>query len=231
MVPTTPIKFNKNETKNKKQLVSYNFDFFLKNETSANNFIFSAFLSKQLKTNITAHTQNEIKLLKNSKTLHYVFFSTYVLSFLENYLNKKIWVKTNTQNKLYGFLKNYTDFFFIKYGANYKRVEKLLPLNIFLRLLVNMFFTKDLLTFLMFVKQVLEKNHFKNHKKILSLIFELLNKNQTLSRKLGVLGFSFDIRGKVGVSGNAKKRHLFFSIGTVTKTTQQIKSNMQQINI
>ena len=43
-----------------------------------------------------------------------------------------------------------------------------------------------------------------------------------------VKGFFFDIRGKVGVAGNAKKRHLSFNVGKFSKTTKCSKIEYQQ---
>lgn len=83
---------------------------------------------------------------------------------------------------------------------------------------------QDLNILLFFLKKNMEHTHFKKHKKILSLFFDIIRKNQIVFTLNNVKGFSFDIRGKVGVSGNAKKRHLFFSIGKITTSSQNLKS-------
>jgi len=87
-----------------------------------------------------------------------------------------------------------------------------------------MFKSQDLQIFLIFIKRKFEQAHFKKHKKILSILFDVLRKNKILFALLNVQGFSFDIRGKVGVSGNAKKRHFFFSLGKITTTSQNLHS-------
>jgi hypothetical protein len=94
-----------------------------------------------------------------------------------------------------------------------------------------MFFTRDLQIFLYFLKNCLEKSHFKKHKKILSILFDILRKNKTLFTQSGAKGFFFDIRGKVGVSGNAKKRHFSFSLEKITNSSQNVKSYLQQTNV
>lgn len=91
--------------------------------------------------------------------------------------------------------------------------------------------THDLQIFLSFIKYRLENAHFKKHKKMLSILFDILRKNQDIFSQLGLKGFFFDIRGKVGVSGNAKKRHLTFSLGKITTTSQNIRSYWQQIHV
>lgn len=159
------------------------------------------------------------------------FFAFFLLQFLENFLKKKIWIKINTQYKHTLFWKN-----FLKNSttANYN-FSKYTIKNLFnrdiLELLLITFQTQDLQFFLRFIKLVLESNHFKKHRKILSIVFEIIRKHKILFTLTPVKGFSFDIRGKVGVSGNAKKRHLFFSYGKITSTTQNIRSQWQQISI
>jgi len=87
-----------------------------------------------------------------------------------------------------------------------------------------MFTTRDLQIFLFFMKSCFEKSHFKKHKKILSILFDILRKNKSILKYAEIRGFFFDIRGKVGVSGNAKKRHLSFSLENITNTSQNVKS-------
>jgi len=93
-----------------------------------------------------------------------------------------------------------------------------------LEVIVISFVTQDLQIFLKFVKKKLEKSHFKKHKKILLIIFGILKNNPLIFKVTPIKGFSFDIRGKVGVSGNAKKRHVFFSFGKISTTSQNLKS-------
>ena len=45
---------------------------------------------------------------------------------------------------------------------------------------------------------------------------------------LRIKGFFFDIRGKVGVTGNSKKRHTFIKIGKLSKSTKKIKIDFNQ---
>ena len=83
---------------------------------------------------------------------------------------------------------------------------------------------QDLQIILLYIKKKLEQTHFKRHKKILSIFFDVLRKNKVIFDLTNTKGFSFDIRGKVGVSGNAKKRHIFFAIGKISTTSQNLKS-------
>lgn len=84
--------------------------------------------------------------------------------------------------------------------------------------------THDLQIFLFFIKRKFENSHFKKHKKILSILFDVLKKNESLLALFKVKGFFFDIRGKVAVSGNAKKRHFSYASGKISTTSQNVKS-------
>jgi hypothetical protein len=74
----------------------------------------------------------------------------------------------------------------------------------------------------------MERIPFKRHKKLLSVFKFVVNTySTTLLYSNKVKGFFFDIRGKVGVSGNAKKRHFSFYSGKYSKTTKNSKFDYQ----
>ena len=71
--------------------------------------------------------------------------------------------------------------------------------------------------------------HFKFHRKFLLFLQNFITKNSgVFIDVLKINGFYFDIRGKVGVTGNAKKRHFCFKIGSVDKSTKNKKINFNQ---
>jgi hypothetical protein len=74
----------------------------------------------------------------------------------------------------------------------------------------------------------MERIPFKRHKKLLSVLkFIITTYSIELLQSNNVKGFFFDIRGKVGVSGNAKKRHFSFYSGKYSKTTKSSKFDYQ----
>ena len=46
-----------------------------------------------------------------------------------------------------------------------------------------------------------------------------------------ILGFFFDLRGKIGVSGSAKKRNFFFSLNSYSLVKKSNKIIFKKINI
>lgn len=69
---------------------------------------------------------------------------------------------------------------------------------------------------------------FLKHKKLISTFKQILSLNSDFFLKHNnVRGFFFDIRGKVGVTGNAMKRHLYFCVGDFSKTTKKYKFDYQ----
>ena len=113
----------------------------------------------------------------------------------------------------------------------YRRFNKLLLSQELLEIFILTANRFDLQIFLIYLKKKIEASHFKKHKKILSIVFDIIKKNKIILLLTGVKGFSFDIRGKVGVAGNAKKRHVFFSLGKISTTSQNLSSQWQQISI
>lgn len=65
---------------------------------------------------------------------------------------------------------------------------------------------------------------FKKHKRFIKLFKNILQSNINLFViSTGILGFSLDVRGKLGVTGNAKKRHLAFTIGRISITSKNTR--------
>lgn len=179
-----------------------------------------------------AKTQNYYYTVNVLTTTKYkTFFIFFVLNFLESYLHKKIWVRVSTKDPIDIFWKNYITFFLKKNSYLYKKFNKLIAVRELLEIVWITFKTHDLQILLNFLKKKFENAHFKKHKKILSIFFDVIRKNEYLLRMLNIKGFFFDIRGKVGVSGNAKKRHHSFSLGKITTTSQNVGSYFQQISV
>lgn len=83
---------------------------------------------------------------------------------------------------------------------------------------------KDLTALATYVKTLFEKIQIKFHKVFLrkfDLFLTFFFKK--LSRKFGVKGFLMDVRGKVSVVGNSKKRHVCIQQGYLSKTKKELR--------
>ena len=70
----------------------------------------------------------------------------------------------------------------------------------------------------------MERIYFRSQRKFLRFlrfIFRAIFKR--FRKSVDIQGFFFDIRGKVGVSGNAKKRHFFFKEGPSSFSEKKIR--------
>lgn len=75
----------------------------------------------------------------------------------------------------------------------------------------------------------MEKIYLKNHKKFLNLLKLIFTRYYNFFfLNSGVSGVFFDIRGKLGVTGNAKKRHMKINVGTYSSTKKKTKISFSQ---
>jgi ribosomal protein S3 len=75
----------------------------------------------------------------------------------------------------------------------------------------------------------MEKINLRKHKKFLNLLKLVLTRYYNFFfLHSNVLGVFFDIRGKLGVTGSAKKRHMKLSTGTYSSTTKKNKISFDQ---
>ena len=77
----------------------------------------------------------------------------------------------------------------------------------------------------------MEKIHLKKHKKMLKIIHNLLKNNIIILSCLNIKGFNIDVRGKLGTTGNSKKKHYAFTIGSLGFTTKNHNLMMSQTTI
>ena len=94
------------------------------------------------------------------------------------------------------------------------------------------FLLKDATLFVNFFKIILERINLKLHKKVFLGLRKLIKDLfKPLFLYLGVLGIFFNIKGKIGVSGSAKKRRYFFFFGKHSITTKTLKVDLKSIPV
>lgn len=90
------------------------------------------------------------------------------------------------------------------------------------------FLLKDSSILVTFVRRVLEKINIKLHKKFFSGLKKIIKDvYKPIFHHLGLLGLFFNIKGKIGVSGNAKKRRYFFYFGKHSLTTRTVRVDLK----
>lgn len=83
---------------------------------------------------------------------------------------------------------------------------------------------KDASIFINFFKKIINITKIKLHKKLFYSLKKILRRLfKPLFMFLGVSGVFFNVKGKIGVSGSAKKRRYFFSLGEHKTTTRTMK--------
>jgi hypothetical protein len=97
-----------------------------------------------------------------------------------------------------------------------------------LDIIYTTFFYKDLNFLIKWFVKTMNRISFLNHKKFISAFKQIIcNNSDFFVKNNNVGGFFFDIRGKVGVTGDAKKRHFSFYVGDFSKTTKKYKFDYQ----
>ena len=159
--------------------------------------------------------------------LNYFQFS--VINYLEFFFKKNIFLKVSNN-----FFKKYKNFSILKRIFNdYKNFQPRYLKNYLISDLLELvwcsFFLKDLTFISNWISKFMESTNFKNHKKFLMFFQNFIKKYaNTFIDTLGIKGFFFDVRGKVGVTGSSKKRHISFKIGNLGKSNKTSKIDFNQ---
>lgn len=77
----------------------------------------------------------------------------------------------------------------------------------------------------------MEKLHLKKHRKFLKVINNTLRNNLEFLVLLNIKGFTMDVRGKLGTTGNSKKKHYAFTVGTMSPTSKNHDMSMNQTTV
>jgi len=165
---------------------------------------------------------------KNSTPKFYKYFYNYITSFFELFLKKKILLNIKTKLSIKTFFLNEISAILIKHKSFQSKIGRGFFFSEMLEILFLSFFYKDLNLLINWFIKTMGRIQFKNHKKFLNLFkFTINSYSKLFVYANNVSGFFFDIRGKVGVSGNAKKRHFSFNEGEFSKTTKNSKFEYQ----
>ena len=235
-----PVYFSKNfyfrkKTKKKMALFKMTSNKFFYNNNSfitniAYNNYFPIYNSHYFLTKKFKKFFKSILFNKYISNVHY-----YVISFFENFLKKKFLIKSVTNRFFKKILKKRKLKFYRLKKIFYKnkkltisRVSKFNLLEI-LELIFYSLYYKDVYILKNWFLRNFSRLHYKNQKKFLSF-FKILITDvfETYKYSFGIKGFYFIVKGKIGVTSNAKKKTVFFRIGPLNKSSKNQKIDFQQ---
>ena len=152
-----------------------------------------------------------------------MYLNNFIILFLENILKKSLFIKL-INNSFYESYNWYLNSILNEYKFYKPIYFKSYETSDFIKILWYSFFFKDISIFSKWVSIFMETLNFKNHKKFLLFFNNFIKKYSTVFEDvLKVKGFFFDIRGKVGVTGSSKKRHLTIKFGRLNKFSKKNK--------
>lgn len=217
--------FNKNYVllnNNLLNLLKINFFNFKKLNFIYNNQFPLIFFKKYNK-----HVFEKFNLKKKNNFVN--LFNNYILNFLEFFFKKQFFLKISNkinldnQKKILFFLNNFN---------NNVKFQKFVELNEIVELFCVVFIYKDLTLFKNWLIYTLNVINIKNHKKFFVLLGDFFTDNFSLfSILFGIKGFYFNVKGKIGLSGNAKKKFFFFKKGSLKVSSKYSKIDNQRFFI
>lgn len=156
----------------------------------------------------------------------YIYYG--VSSSIEFLLKKKIFLKIFSKSIKDNFVIDQIDNIFLKNRSVQSRIGRGFFLHEMLDILYMTFFYKDLNFLIKWFVKTMNRISFLNHKKFISSFKQIIiNNSDFFIKNNDISGFFFDIRGKVGVTGDAKKRHFSFYVGDFSKTVKKYKFDYQ----
>lgn len=175
-----------------------------------------------LKKSITSLKYSKLINRKYKNNL-YFFLNNFILNFLEIFFkNKIIFNLKKGSSKL--LLKQIS---FRKFSTKYFKKNLKVSKQI-LGVLYYALLLKDTTIFVNFFKNLVEKLNIKLHKKLFLGLRKLIKDFfKPIFNYLGVFGIFFNIKGKIGVSGSAKKRRYYFYFGKHSITTKSLKMDLK----
>lgn len=229
--------------------------FFLKNQKTHMNYFFKKNLFffnllKKKNNNLNVlynnqfpiYTSNKIllksfrKIFKsffNKKSNNYLYY--YIIPFFEFFLNKNVFIKTTNSNifKKIKFKKKLILKKLIKIHRKNKLsvLSRSITFNLyeFIEIIIYSFYYKDASLLSNWFLKNFRDIHFTNHKNFLVFFKTVINDIFESYRDIfKVKGFYFILKGKIGVTSNAKKKTVKFIIGSSNKSKKIQKMDFQQ---
>ena len=169
----------------------------------------------------------------NKKFNNYLYY--YLVPLFEYIFNKNIFINF-INSSIFKKPKLKKKFFVRKLIKIYKKnrfsvLSRSITFNLYeiIEIILYSFYYKDVFLLSNWFLKNFKNVHFTNHKKFLVFFKTIINDIFESYRDiLQIKGFYFIIKGKVGVTSNAKKKTIKFIIGSSNKSKKSQKMDFQQ---
>lgn len=154
------------------------------------------------------------------------FIKFFVFKFIKLFINNNLYLSFQ-KNNLIIFEKAMIYNFLIKKTKYLKFLKEIdFKIKSFLNLLLIGLYSKDVVLLKNGIKNILERLHFKKHRKFLHNLKLLLKSLSSIFFfKFKCLGLYIKIKGKIGLGGSSKKKKFVFKLGSFSFTKKSQKIN------
>lgn len=156
-------------------------------------------------------------------------FNVFILNFFEFFFKFNFFIKLSNDLSVNN---NFNMLTFFNKNSVYFRNYKFFNFSEMVEIVLISFLNKDLIFFKNWLKITLDDMNVKNHKKFFVILSDFVSDNfNYFSNNFKILGFYFIVRGKIGLSGNAKKKRFYFKKGLINVSSKKSKIDFQKFNI
>lgn len=163
----------------------------------------------------------DYSIILKKKMFFLTFFYIFITKYLEFLCGARVCLRLKNFRLNLNIFNNLLDWLARRMSIKLKQFNRFFFYKEFLEILILSLWKKDIKFFELWLIRFLEKIHFKYHKNfffLLKLFFkDFFKKFQQIFL---LKGLKFDIRGKVSVSGNAKKRSYLVTYGKYSVSTK-----------
>lgn len=156
------------------------------------------------------------------------FIQLYCVGFLEYFFKKRFFIRVSSNHFNHA---NHTHINYIYSSFRNNKFKNLKNFKIidFIEIVWYSIMIRDLSLMSVWISKYMESLNFKGHRRFLVFFQNFFKKYGFLFIDvLKIEGFYFDIRGKVGVTGNSKKRHTTFKVGSLKRSSKNFRIDFNQ---
>jgi hypothetical protein len=154
---------------------------------------------------------------------HFLYINTFLIHFAEHYFKSKV---------VFNLKRGYGKLAITKVGMrrfNRKYLPKRFKTSTrLLHIIYYSLLLKDSSIFIYFFRGIMESIEIKLHKKLLIGFIKIIKDlYKPIFVRLQVLGIFLNLKGKIGVSGNSKKRRRYLYSGRHSITSRSLKADLK----